>query len=123
MPTMRRMRRAALVLAMLPLSSPAMAQTELARPAGGDVVLEWNAITLRTVAGQNGVEQVRIAAIVHLAVFEAVNSIVGDFNPYLAPVVAPHGASAEAAAATAAHAVLTAYVEDQADLLDDALEQ
>jgi hypothetical protein len=113
---------AAFVLAALSLSRPAMAQTELPTKPTTDVVLDWNAITMTTVSGQNGVEQARLAAIAHLAVFEAVNAIVGDFEPYLGTVVAPAGASAEAAAVAAAHAVLKHYVPDQAGQLDSARE-
>ena len=113
--------RAIVVCAALSLSGPAAAQTEFSRPRT-DVVLEWNAITLSTVSTANGVEQVRLAAITHLAVFEAVNAIVGEFTPYLGTVAAPAGASAEAAAVAAAHGVLTRYLPDQADALDAARE-
>ena len=117
---MRRTSLTALALAVLSLSRPAMAQSDLATNAKTDVVLDWNLITMTTVSGQNGVEQVRLAAITHLAVFEAVNAIVGDFKPYLGTVVAPAGASAEAAAVAAAHGVLTNYVRDRAASLDAA---
>ena len=49
----------------------------------GDVVLDWNAIMVTTVSGQNPFAQARFAAITQLAVFEAVNSITGDYEPYL----------------------------------------
>jgi hypothetical protein len=42
-------------------------------------------------------------------VFEAVNAIDKDFDPYLGTVAAPPTASAEAAAVAAAHAVLRNY--------------
>src|SRR3954470_9827041 len=48
-------------------------------------------------------------AITQLAVFEAVNAITGDFEPYLDTVSAPAGASPEAAAAAAAYTVLKHY--------------
>ena len=113
--------RAIIVCAALSLSGTAAAQTEFSRPRT-DVVLEWNAITLSTVSTANGVEQVRLAAITHLAVFEAVNAIVGEFTPYLETVTAPAGASAEAAAVAAAHGVLTRYLPNQAEALDAARE-
>ena len=62
-----------------------------------------------TTAGQNPVFQARFAAITQLAVFEAVNAIDKDFDPYLGTVAAPPTASAEAAAVVAAHAVLKNY--------------
>ncbi len=50
-------------------------------------------------------------SIVQLAVFEAVNAITGEYEPYLGTIDAPaEGASAEAAAIAAAHGVLKAYV-------------
>ena len=71
-----------------------------------DPVLEWNAIMLRTTTGQNPFFQARFAAITQLAVFEAVNAIEKDFDPYLGTIAAPRSASAKAAAAAAAHGVL-----------------
>lgn len=83
-----------------------------------DLVVEWNAITMDAVATANGVEQVRLAAITHLAVFEAVNAIVKKFQPYLGTVSAPVGAMPEAAAVAAAHGVLWNYLDQQRDTLD-----
>lgn len=79
--------------------------------ARADVVLDWNAIAARTVtAGQSPFSQARLMAITQLAVFEAVNSVTGEYEPYLAnPIAAPPVTSAEAAAITAAHRVLKNY--------------
>ncbi len=73
-----------------------------------------------TTAGQNPVVQARFAAITQLAVFEAVNAIDKDFDPYLGTVAAPRTASAEAAAVAAAHAVLKNYFPANAAALDAA---
>jgi len=53
--------------------------------ARADVVLDWNTIAVnRAVTNKaNPFAQARYAAIVQLAVFEAVNSITGDYQPYL----------------------------------------
>jgi hypothetical protein len=51
-------------------------------------------------------------------VFEAVNAIVGDYQPYLGSVTAPPGASPEAAAVAAAHRALASLHPDQATSLD-----
>jgi hypothetical protein len=50
-----------------------------------DVVLRWNAIAVKTLIqqGQSPFSQARFAAIVQLAVFEAVNAITGDYEPYI----------------------------------------
>ncbi len=79
--------------------------------ARADAVLDWNEIAVNTAvaSGQNPFAQARYAAIVQLAVFEAVNAIKGDYRPYLGTIVAPHGASADAAAIQAAYHVLTTY--------------
>jgi hypothetical protein len=74
--------------------------------SANDPVLEWNAIMVSTTAVQNPVVQARSAAITQLAVFEAVNAIEKDFDPYLGTVAAPRTASAEAAAVEAAYTVL-----------------
>jgi hypothetical protein len=78
--------------------------------AHADVVLAWNELTVKTLiqTGQSPFGQARFAAIVQLAVFEAVNAITRDYDPYLG-IAAPAGASAEAAAATAAYRVLKTY--------------
>ena len=79
--------------------------------ARADAVLNWNEIAARTVvAGQSPFNQARLMAVTHLAVFEAVNAVTGEYEPYLSdPIVAPPVTSAEAAAIAAAHRVLKNY--------------
>jgi len=89
--------------------------------AQANVVLQWNEIAVRTLTSQNPAlspfAQARFAAIVQLAVFEAVNTVTGDYQGYLgsasAPtglsIAAPVGSSAEAAAIAAAYRVLFNY--------------
>ena len=89
--------------------------------AHADVVLDWNARMFATITGQSPFGTARVAAMTQLAVFEAVNAITKSYEPYLGTIKAPPGASAEAAAATAAHTVLRPYVGAQADALDRAL--
>ena len=76
-----------------------------------DAVLDWNKIAVDTAVanGQNPFAQARYAAIAQLAVFEAVNAVTGQYRPYLGTVVAPPGASADAAAVQAAYDVLVNY--------------
>jgi hypothetical protein len=88
--------------------------------SGTDPVLEWNSIMLNTTATQNPFFQARFAAITQLAVFEAVNAIDKDFEPYLGTVTAPPGASPDAAAVAAAHTVLKNYFPAAATALDAA---
>src|SRR5205085_5369204 len=91
------------ILAALLIANP--------RAARADVVLDWNAIAVSTLIGQgqSPFAQARFMAITQLAVFEAVNAITGDYKPYVGSVVAPAGASADAAAVAAAYNVLKFY--------------
>jgi hypothetical protein len=79
--------------------------------ARADVVLDWNAIAVNTAVAnnQNPFAQARYAAIVQLAVFEAVNSITHHYQPYLGTITPPADASPEAAAIEAAYLVLSTY--------------
>ena len=94
--------------------------------ARADVVLHWDEVAVRALTTQNpalnAFVQARLAAIVQLAVFEAVNATTGQYRAYLgsavapsgSPIVAPAGASGEAAAIAAAHAVLVHYLSASA---------
>jgi hypothetical protein len=79
--------------------------------ASADVVLEWNVIAVNTAVANkaNPFAQARYAAIVQLAVFEAVNSITHKYHPYLGTITAPAGAAPDAAAVEAAYQVLSTY--------------
>lgn len=99
------------VVAAVLSSSPAAAQP--------NAVLTWNAIAIATPAG-NPFNQARVMAATQLAVFEAVNAIQGGYEPYLGTIVAPAGASADAAAIVAAHRVLRHYLPASASALDTA---
>ena len=100
-----------LVLALVPLAS---------QRAQADEVLKWNEIAMGTLDANrvNPFEAARVAAIVHTAVFEAVNAVSGRYEPYLWTVSAPRGASPRAAAVAAAHAVLVHYYPASAAELD-----
>jgi len=92
--------------------------------ASSDVVLEWNAIAVNTMLAQSPAvspfAQARFGAIVQLAVFEAVNAVTRQYQPYLSTITAPDGASAEAAAVAAAHKALKNYFGGSAATLDAA---
>jgi hypothetical protein len=86
-----------------------------------DVVTDWNALMVATVSSQNPLAQARFAAIVQLAVYEAVNSVTRSYQPYLSePIVVSYPASAEAAAVAAAHRVLVTYFPGSGPTLDSA---
>ena len=60
-------------------------------------------------------------AIVHVAMFDAVNAIDRSYEPYFADVHASSGASKEAAAAQAAHDTLSALYPSRQAIYDAAL--
>src|SRR4030095_11382546 len=78
------------------------------RLAGADAVTDWSEIAVATAAaGRHGASDAsRTTALVHAAVFDAVNAIEARYTPYKIKVSAPAGASAEAAGAAAAHAAV-----------------
>jgi len=90
--------------------------------ARADVVLDWNILTLKTTAAApfNPPLESRNVAIVHAAMFDAVNSIVREYQPYAVRLHLAAAASPEAAAAAAAHFALVQLYPDQRMLLDDA---
>ncbi len=95
------------------------ARVAAAQPSGPpDVVLQWNEIMVESLASQNPFAAGRLAAITQVAVFEAVNSITREYEPYKEALPAPAGASVEAAAIAAAHRVLANYLPAQAATLD-----
>ena len=104
------------VALMLAIALPAA----LPSAAHADTVTEWNAIMQAAVSPPptNPFFQARWAAIVQLAVFEAVNAIEGDYEPYLGVVDAPPWASPEAAAIAAAHRTLVTLRPGSAATLD-----
>jgi hypothetical protein len=82
------------------------------------IVLQWNEIAVATIGAQPPLPAARFMATVQLAVFEAVNAITGEYEPYLGTITAPPGASTEAAAVAAAHGVLKAFFPAQGATLD-----
>ena len=99
---MKQLRTLITLIALLSCSSIA---------ARADVVLDWNAIAMSTLVnqGQSPFAYARFMAITQLAVFQAVNAITGDYQPYRGTIAAPAGASADAAAVAAAYHVLKNY--------------
>src|ERR1043166_3530628 len=85
--------------------------------ARADVVTDWNAVAANLPIAAPPV-QARVMAAMHGAVFDAINSIDPQHTPYRFAVQAPAGASKEAAAAAAAHAVLSGMAPPQRPALD-----
>jgi hypothetical protein len=90
-----------------------------------DVVLQWNRVLMETVLtpGQHPatIMQVRSYAMMHAAIFDAVNAVDGSHTPYLTDVPGSQNASIEAAAAQAAHDVLAALYPTRVAVFDAVL--
>jgi hypothetical protein len=90
--------------------------------ARADVVIDWNIVALETTAAApfNPPLESRNVAIVHAAMFDAVNAILREFHPYAIRIEPPEGASPAAAGAAAAHFALVQLYPDQRIALDAA---
>jgi hypothetical protein len=108
----------------VPIIGAVLLTLSLSAAARADVVLDWNGIAVRTTtapppaAPVSPFAQARFMAIAQVAVFEAVNAIVGGHEPYTTSVTAPGGASVDAAAVTAAYRVLVTYFPAAAPALN-----
>src|SRR5687767_15867427 len=91
-------------------------------PATENVILQWNRVLKETIStpGQHPatIFPVRSFAVMHAAMFDAVNSIDGSYTPYLTDVPTTKRASQEAAAAQAAHDVLVGLYPTRASVFD-----
>jgi membrane-associated phospholipid phosphatase len=76
--------------------------------ARGNVVLDWNAVMMAAIRIDNTGPTLssRNLAILHVAIYDAVNSVAGTHQPYLGSLEVAEPVSAEAAAAAAGYEVL-----------------
>src|SRR5262245_61138323 len=105
-------------------AAPALALlAALSTPARSDVISDWNAkaeaiaVEKRLLSPNNAREM----AVLHVAMFEALNAIDRRYAPYRLSLSAERTVSKEAAAASAAHDVLVALYPDQQASLDSML--
>jgi hypothetical protein len=85
------------------------------------VVREWNVLAEGTIPASAGPTLPRPYAMMHIAMFDAVNSIEGGYTAYRVRVPASRLASSEAAAAQAAHDVLITLFPANAVTFDQVL--
>ncbi len=88
-----------------------------------EVIIEWNQILQTNIPATAGLFGPRHYAILHIAMFDAANSIERDYKRYRVQVAANPAASAEAAAAQAAHDVLVVLIPAARDTFDAALQR
>lgn len=81
-----------------------------AEHASAETIVEWNRLAQTHMPSTAGLLVPRYYAMMHLAMFEAVNSIERQYTPYRFRIPAHPIASTEAAAAQAAHDVLMALM-------------
>jgi hypothetical protein len=105
--------RASVLIAAVVLSQPLLA---------ADVVIEWNERADASVleAKATPYAGTRVMAIVHTSMFDAINSIEGQYTPYKFKISAAPGSSPEVAGVAAAHAALVALFPEQKSTLDKA---
>jgi hypothetical protein len=85
-----------------------------------NVLVQWNRLA-QAQYGPGASSIQRTLSILHIAMFDAINSIERVYTPYRVDVKASSGASAEAAAAQAGHDVLSALFPAQQATYDAAL--
>jgi hypothetical protein len=105
------------------LLTSVVAAALLTTQARGDVIMDWNA-RADAIAAEKQISNVphgRGLAMLHVAMFEAVNAIDRRYAPYRLNLVADRTTSKEAAAASAAYDILVALYPDQKPALDAAL--
>lgn len=104
-------------------ASTLMALALCAGSAHADTISDWNSKLVEVMLAEqsNPLVQSRNAALVHAAMFEAVNSVERRYAPYRQAIDGTHGASAAAAAAVAAHRSLLALYPKHKPAIDGAL--
>jgi hypothetical protein len=107
-----------LVATLVALTVAVVAPPSVALAQDAKLVFEWNRV-LFAVAPPG--PPTRPAAMLHIAMFDAVNAIERAYTPYRFEVRASRGASMEAAAAQAAHDVLSALFPTQQVMFDSLL--
>jgi hypothetical protein len=88
-----------------------------------DVIIDWN-MKSDEIAAQKQIlpfNHSRGTAMLHVAMFEAVNAVEGRYLPYKLNLTADRNTSKEVAAATAGHAILLALYPDQQNTIDATL--
>jgi hypothetical protein len=113
--------RKAVVAGVMLLAATTFTPAAHAHGDDADVILEWNLLLQQTVPASAGFQSFRYYAMLHVAMFDAVNSIEERYAPYRVRVRSSHGASAEAAAAQAAHDVLASLIPASLAAYDAAL--
>jgi len=111
-------RLSAVIVATTILSQASAVRVSAQTP---NVVIQWNQTLQTLFVGTGPGIHLRALPMMHIAMFDAINSIEDAYTPYLVHVKGSHGASADAAAATAARDVLAALYPAQTSMFDTLL--
>lgn len=87
----------------------------------GNVVTDWSTIASTTIVTNGGISPAASSvffAYTSLAVYDAVNAITGQYQPFYYRIAGPANASTGAAAVAAAHRILVNYFPSQQTTLD-----
>src|SRR4028119_878923 len=112
-------------LAVLPgVNSSSINRSNFTTHRSGNPVIEWNGTMLDAVRTASTAPPLagRNMAMVHAAIYDAVNSISKKYSPYLVSIDPPAGTSQEAATAAAAHPTPASLYPAQAGKFDAALQ-
>jgi PAP2 superfamily len=94
--------------------------SSIAIPASADVVTDWNNAALDAIRADRTAPPIasRSLAIVHVAIYDAVNGIARTHQPYLVPSAVSNSASRVAAATAAAHQTLVSLFPNHTSTFD-----
>ena len=94
--------------------------SSIAIPASADVVTDWNNAALDAIRADRTAPPIasRNLAIVHVAIYDAVNGIARTHQPYLVPSAVSNSASRVAAATAAAHQTLVSLFPNHTSTFD-----
>jgi len=120
------MNRTTLITTVAALALLAPSGRDVAAQGGGGsptVIYEWSKILQDTIPGGGGAGAPRFYALTHIAMFDAINAVEREFEPYRVQFQHPVNGAAAAAAAQAAHDVIVALNPGAATAYHDLLEQ
>jgi hypothetical protein len=121
------MRRTVTLVVALVVATWSSGNRELEATSGwgagtsADVVIEWNQILQATIPSTASLAAPRFYSMMHIAMFDAANSVEREYHAYRIELRHASGASPEAAAAQAAHDVLVALLPASQTVYDAAL--
>ena len=115
------MRKTIIVGATLVVALTAAGHDVEATHSSADVVLKWNQLLQSTLPQPGNPQTPRFYSMMHIAMFDAINAIERDFEPYQVRLRPGLWGSTTAAAAQAAHDVLVDLNSSAAQAYDEAL--